>query len=238
MKNIKIFFIHHSTGGLLITFGRIRKLLKERAPNIEFWDHGYNLYPSLFLSKTLGHLTFRTGLSDGQGKMVGKDFDITVSNNSPKEYADIFNRSPEDLTLSNILKFDVVIFKNCFPTTKIETKEKLEEYKGYYSKIITGISRFPNKFIIFTPPPLRSETTKPEWAKNARELSNWLINQERKNINIFNFFDLLADNASKNANMLKREYCNLVPIDSHPNIKANREVGKIFVDFLIKKVNS
>ena len=34
MKNTKILFIHHSTGGLLITFGRIRKLLKEKAPNI------------------------------------------------------------------------------------------------------------------------------------------------------------------------------------------------------------
>lgn len=74
--------------------------------------------------------------------------------------------------------------------------------------------------------------TKPEWAKNARELSNWLINQEKGNVKIFNFFDYLADKNGKNANMLKREYCDPLWFDSHPNIKANREVGKVFVDFI------
>ncbi|QQG42104.1 MAG: hypothetical protein HYV90_02190 [Candidatus Woesebacteria bacterium] len=237
-NRIRVLFIHHSTGGLLIYFGKIRKLLKKVAPNIEFWDHGYDLYPSFLLSKILGRFTFRTGLTDGRGKMVGKDFKIVISNNSPKEYADIFNRSPEDFTLGNILKFDIVIFKNCFPTSKIETKEKLEEYKRYYSLIIQGLSRFPNKFVIFTPPPLRHEVTKPEWAENARELSVWLASQKQKNLAVFNFFDLLADKTGKNTNMLKREYCSLIPVDSHPNIRANKAVGKIFVDFLINEVPS
>ncbi len=72
-NRIKVLFIHHSTGGLLIYFGKIRKLLKAKAPNIEFWDHGYNLYPSLLLSKILGRFTFRTGLSDEQGRLTEKD---------------------------------------------------------------------------------------------------------------------------------------------------------------------
>ncbi len=50
MKKIKVLFIHHSTGGLLLFFGRVRKILKEKNPNIELWDHGYNLYsPKILL---------------------------------------------------------------------------------------------------------------------------------------------------------------------------------------------
>ena len=215
----------------MLRFGRLRKLLREKALNIELWDHGYNLYKFKPLSWLLGPFTFRTGLSDGNGRMTGKDFDIVVSNNSPKEYSEIFSRSPENHTLKNILTFDVVVFKNCFPTTKIETKEKLEKYKNYYKNIIENISKYPNKFIVFTPPSLRREMTTPEWASNARELSEWLIRQETKNVKIFNFFDLLAD---KNTNTLRRDYCNLLFFDSHPNIKANRDLGKEFVKFLIR----
>ncbi len=174
---------------------------------------------------------FRTGLSDGNGRMTGKDFNISISNNSPKEYAEIFSRDPDDFTLKNILSFETIIFKNCFPTSKIETQEKLEEYKRYYSTIMKNISKFKNRFIVFTPPPLRSEMTKPEWADNARSLALFINKETKKysNISSFDFFNLLTDKVGKNKNMLKREYCSIVPEDSHPNIRANREVGKLFV---------
>ncbi len=231
MKKIRILFVHHSTGGLLIFFGRLRKLLKEKSPNIEFWDHGYNLYSPKILSYLFGPIMFRTGLSDGNGRMTGKDFNIIISNNSPKEYSEIFSRDPDDFTLKNILSFDVVIFKNCFPTSKIQTQEKLEEYKKYYSKIMKSISKYKNKFIVFTPPPLRYEMTKPEWADNARNLADFINEETKKYLNIssFDFFNLLTDKTGKNKNMLKREYGSFIPVDSHPNIRANREVGKIFI---------
>lgn len=231
MKKIRVLFIHHSTGGLLLYFGRVRKLLRIKNPNIELWDHSYNLDYWKVLSYLFGFATFRTGLSDGEGKMTGTDFNIHISNNSPKEYAEIFSRGPNDFTLKNILSFDVVIFKNCFPTSKIETQEKLKKYKQYYSKIMKSISKYKNKFIVFTPPPLRSEMTKPEWADSARNLTNFINKEVKKysNISAFDFFDLLSDREGDNANMLKREYCSVVPFDSHPNIKANRELGKIFV---------
>lgn len=233
--NKKILFIHHSTGALLLFFGRIRKLLREKNPNIELWDHGYNLYSPKFLAPIFGPITFKTGLSDENGKITGIDFDINISNNSPKEYSEIFSRKPDDYTLKNILSFDVIIFKNCFPTSKIENKEKLEQYKKYYSQIMKNISNYKNKFIIFTPPPLRTETTKPEWADNARSLTAFMNEEAKKysNISILDFFDLLTDKEGNNKNMLKREYCNIfIPVDSHPNIRANREVGKILVDYL------
>lgn len=95
-------------------------------------------------------------------------------------------------------------------------------------------SNYKNKFIVFTPPPLRQEMTKHEWAVNARELADFINNEIKKypNISSFDFFNLLADKEGSNAHMLKRKYCSFIPVDSHPNIRANREVGKIFVDFL------
>lgn len=231
MNKTRILFIHHSTGGLLLFFGRVRKLLKEKKPDIELWDHGYNLFSPKILAPIFGPITFKTGLSDGNGKMTGRDFDINISNNSPKEYAEIFSRKSDDPTLKNILSFDVVIFKNCFPTSKIETHKKLEEYKNFYSQIMKSISEFKNKFIIFTPPPLRAEMTRPEWADNARSLTGFMNEEAKKYLNIssLDFFNLLADKKGENKNMLKREYCNFIPIDSHPNIRANRELGKIFI---------
>ncbi len=73
--------------------------------------------------------------------------------------------------------------------------------------------------------------TKPEWANNARKLSIFIDKETKKykNITSFDFFDLLSDSQGENANMLKRQYCNILPFDSHPNIRANREVGKIFI---------
>lgn len=232
----KILFIHHSTGALLLRYGNIRNLLKQKAPTIELWDHAYNLSNPIFLSKIFGRITFKTGLSDGQGKLTGKDFNIVLSNNSPKEYAEIFSRSSSDNTLNQILQFDVIAFKNCFPTTKIATDARLEEIKLYYSQIFESVKKFRNKtFIILTPPPLRSELTKPEWAQRARSLANWLcLRNNVDNIKVFDFLDLLAEKEGKYINTLKRDYCRIIPLDSHPNKKANIDIGEKFADFLIE----
>ncbi len=230
----KILFIHHSTGGLLLRFGGVRRLLREKNPDIELWDHGYNLFSFKPLSYLLGAFTFKTGLSDQNGRMTGRDFNVTISNNSPKEYVQIFSRDSKDPTLREILKFDVIIIKNCYPTTQIETEDKLVVYKRYYSSLAKMMSRYENKeFIIFTPPPIRWELTKPEWALRARKLANYIKTLKSNNIRVFGFFDLLADKDGSNKNMLRREYCFPIPIDSHPNIRANKEIGKKFVDFLL-----
>lgn len=84
----KILFIHHSTGGNLIKEGKLRKEIEKLDPNIEFWDHSYNLYKVCPL--LLASFTHHKGLSDNKGKITGKDYDVVLSNNSPKEYADIF----------------------------------------------------------------------------------------------------------------------------------------------------
>ncbi len=226
----KVLFIHHSTGALLIRGGKLRQLLHHLNPNIELWDHSYNLNKSL--PGFLKILTHQTGLSDNHGKITGKDYNIVLSNNSPKEYVEIFSRDANDPTLKEILKYDIIAFKNCYPTTKIESDKQLEDYKNYYQKIRDSVAKYKNKFILVTPPPLREELTHKENALRAKKLAKYLTSRNfiknSKNLFVFDLFSLLTDNTG----FLRREYCNLIWVDSHPNHLANIEVAPEFAKFI------
>lgn len=237
---MRILFIHHSTGGNLIRQGNVRELLKIKAPALEFWDHGYNLYPHVplrLIRPVANMLTFHTGLTNEKGEMTGRDFTMKLGNDDPSDFMRIFMSSPEtDTTLENILSFDVILFKNCFPASKIDSEERLTRYKENYTSMRKVFMRYPKKlFVPFTPPPFRKEMTKATYARRAREFSRWLANgfsQGAKNIAVFDFFGLLADYDG----YLRREFCSRIPFDSHPNRRANEEIAPVFVDFLIKHI--
>lgn len=229
----KILFIHHSTGGNLIKEGNLRSEIKKLDPTVEFWDHSYNLYK--YFPSLLSNFTHHKGLSDSNGKITGIDYNIVLSNNSPKEYADIFSRDPNDPTLKSILDYDIIAFKNCYPTTRIATNEQHEEDVKYYKIIRDSLKKYPNKkFIILTPPPAREETTNTEQATRAKKLIVFLNSKEfidnSKNIYVFDFFTLLADENG----YLKKEYSRIPPWDSHPSKKANLTVAPIFAKYLME----
>jgi len=230
--NKRILFIHHSTGGNLIKEGNLRDEVKKLNPSIELWDHNYNLFP--IFTTLLANNTHLKGLSDAQGQVTGKDYNIVLSNNSPKEYADIFSRDPSDPTLQAILSYDIIAFKNCYPTTRITSDQQLEDHIKYYTIVRDSLKKYPNKqFILLTPPPARKETTNSENAKRAIKLVSWLNSDEFlqgvSNIHIFDFFGLLADGNG----MLKKDYERLLPWDSHPNKKANLAVAPVFAKYLV-----
>lgn len=237
MKKTRILFIHHSTGGNLIREGHLRQALKKINPSLELWDHNYNLMPILpWLFFTYTHLQ---GLSNSIGNYTGIDYQIVVSNNSPREYADIFSRNIEDPTLKSILTYDIIAFKNCYPTTRIISDEKLLENISYYTKIREAIKRLPEKqFILLTPPPARKETTNKDQALRARKLVSTLASlmfiHGTRNLHVFDFFSLLADHEG----FLKKEYCRFLPWDSHPNNKANQTIAPLFAEYLAKIVSS
>lgn len=229
----KILFIHHSTGGNLIREGNLREEIKRRDPSIEFWDHSYNLYK--FFPLFLAHFTHHKGLTDNAGHITGKDYNIILSNNSPREYAEIFSKDKNQSPLKEILQYDIIAFKNCYPTTKIISDEQLAEDKRYYTIIRDRIKEYPDKqFILVTPPPLRRELTTSEYAQRAIRLVNWLVTKEFSkdipNIHIFDLFTLLADSNG----FLKKEYTRMLPFDSHPNQKANKTIAPIFAEYLVK----
>lgn len=234
----KILFIHHSTGGNLLHQGKVRQLLAEKAPELELWDHGYNLYknvPPWVIQPVANILTFHTGLSDQHGQMTGRDFNIQLGNNNPHDYTKIFTADPQSRPLREILQYDIIMFKNCYPATKIETDAQLQRYKEAYLKMRAVFEQYPKKlFIPFTPPPLREELTTIDCASRARRFADWLMSaefhQNNRNIKIFDFFSLLADDDG----FLKKGYRRLIHLDSHPNTSANHEIAPILVNFLLE----
>ncbi|MCA9392051.1 hypothetical protein KC614_02495 [candidate division WWE3 bacterium] len=229
----RILFIHHSTGGNLIKEGHLREEVKSLDPDLEFWDHSYNLAPKLTM--LLARHTHLKGLSDAEGNITRTDYNIILSNNSPREYAEIFARDKDDQTLSAILKFDVIAFKNCYPTTRISTKKQLQDDINYFDSIRESAKKYPDKkFVLVTPPPAKELTTNEENSARALELVNYLTSQDylqdTRNLAVFNFFGLLANKKG----YLKPEYERFIPWDSHPNKKANQDIAPIFAKLLVE----
>jgi hypothetical protein len=238
---VKVLFIHHSTGGNLLNQGRVREEINRPPSSIALWDHGYNL--NKVLPSIIARIKFlyRTGLSDPNGKPTGTDYNINLNNDNPSDYERIFTSPSERETRCKILQFDVIIFKKCFPTSQIESDVKLDNFKMSYLKIREFIDKNPRRlFIIMTQPPLRSEVTSFGNASRSRNLAEWLKSDEyvgkRKNLRIFDFFGLLADEVGENKNMLKREYASWLRIDSHPNRYANKMIAPVFSKFIESEI--
>ncbi len=214
---VKIIFLHHSCGQGLINGGNVRGGLTSRG--YQFYDHGYN----------------EEGLRNAKGSHTGRNFNVPGDNTDPDGFAQIFKQkltSPPKNTFSHLMQYDVIIFKSCFPVSNIESDEQLNQYKSYYRTIINRMDRYPNKtFIIVTQPPLVPNDTSPAAAKRARVFTSWLKSdgflKGRKNVYVFDFFGLLAGGD----NMLKSQY-RVGRHDSHPNDRANREIGPKFVGFI------
>jgi hypothetical protein len=231
---IKALFIHHSTGANLLKEGQIRQHLQKLNPDINLWDHNYNYAPFNFLP----FLDQKRGLSNEKGEMLKTDYAIPNDNTNPDGLHQLFQQAiDKQKKISRVLEYDLILFKSCFPVTKITTDTQLEQYKSCYESMKHLFLMYPDQlFIALTPPPLRGELTKKDYALRAATFANWLNNEFIKgteNVAIFDLFHKLAD---PNSFTLRKEYCLAIPYDSHPNKKANEEVGLSLANFLAEKV--
>jgi hypothetical protein len=221
-----IIFLHHSVGHNLIEQGSVRELFTEAG--YQFWDHDYN-YP---------------GLTDPAGKLTGYHYNVPGDNTDPDGLLGILAQPAYGLplnTLSGLLQHEVILLKSCFPASNITSDAQLEERKSWYLKMRDTLDQHPDRlFIMLTPPPLNPAETKPEDARRARAVANWLESEEflqgHPNIFAFDFFDLLAesDPAAPDFNMLRAAY--RTGGDSHPNQVANQNIGPTLVEFVTSTV--
>lgn len=223
-----LLFLHHSTGRNIVKEGNMRELLREK--NLYLWDHDYN----------------SVGLTDPNGKKLGICYDIPTDssktrgngNTDPDGLVILFKQNvtnPPSNAFSRIMQHEVIIFKSCFPNSKIESDDELETIKNQFTEIKDLLAQHPEKlFIALTFPPLHPLATTPEQADRARKLVNWLTSDKfigtTKNLYVFDLFGKLA---SSETNMLKPEYQrNADKRDSHPNKEANRVIGSIIANFI------
>jgi MYXO-CTERM domain-containing protein len=220
---VRIIFLHHSVGENLTNQGNVRQGLT--ALGYEFYDHGYN----------------DDGLRLADGSYTGTNFDVPGDNTDPDGFADIFAQplhDPPDNTFSHLMEYDVIAFKSCYPTSNIGDDYQLNEYKSYYLAIRDRMDQYPDKiFVVVTQPPQVPGDSDLAEAERARAFANWLKSDEylsgHPNVFTFDFFDLLADDD----NFLRAEY-RFDDYDGHPNERANRAIGPIFVDFVDQAIQS
>ncbi|MDY7077203.1 MAG: carbohydrate binding domain-containing protein [Chloroflexota bacterium] len=220
---IRVIFLHHSCGENLIEQGQVRPGLT--ALGHEFYDHGYN----------------SDGLRLADGSYTGANFDVPGDNTDPDGFAEIFAQplhDPPDNTFSHLMQYDVIAFKSCSPTSNIWGDEHLAEYKSYYLAIRDRMDQHPDKiFIVVTQPPQVPGSSDPEEATRARAFASWLQSDEylagHPNVFTFDFFGLLAGDD----NFLRADY-RYDDYDGHPNERANRAIGPLFVEFIDQAIVS
>jgi hypothetical protein len=222
-EGTRIIFLHHSCGENLVNEGGVREGLA--GLGYAFYDHGYN----------------DEGLRDADGSYTGRNFGVPGDNTDPDGIADIFSQplhDPPDNTFSHLMQYDVIAFKSCYPTSNIGDDAQLNEYKGYYLAARDRMDQYPDKlFVVVTQPPQVPGNSDRDEGRRARALADWLGSGEylagHPNVVTFDFFGLLAGAD----NVLRPEY-RYDNYDGHPNERANREIGPLFVGFVDEAIRT
>jgi hypothetical protein len=153
-------------------------------------------------------------------------------------------------------KYDVIIFKHCFPgagidsdraTSSVSSSSKtLGNYKLQYRALREMMDKYPeNKFIVWTLAPLHRNATSPDDAARARQFVDWVKSvwltedgRNHPNIFVFDFWGIVAETnpapANGLVNCLKYYYeGSHTGNDSHPNAAANNAAGPLFAQFIV-----
>lgn len=221
-----IFFLHHSVGEGLIIQGKLRERFTQAG--YSFWDQGYN----------------QQGVKDPSGMSLGYSYTVPNDNTDPDGLATVFSQPAYSVpinTLSELLQYEVIIIKSCFPANNFTSDQQLEQYKNYYLTMRKTMDQHPDKlFVLLTIPPLNPAETTPEAAKRATTMANWLKSDEfvrgHSNLVVYDLYGQLAEMnpQAPDFGMLRQSYRDQT--DSHPNVLANQTIAPQLVDFVINAI--
>ncbi|MFZ1812349.1 MAG: hypothetical protein WAU02_02365 [Candidatus Saccharimonadales bacterium] len=173
-------------------------------------------------------------LRDANGSRT-TEYEMPSGNTTPRDFAELFSENYSSSLKDFVMTHDVIIIKSCYPNSNIKSAEELQTIKNYYRSIAAFFARRPDKqLIIMTSPPLIPLLTTNQNAVRAHELATWLSLEDfGTNTRVFNFFDLLAADSNRHANMLRRDYRRLLPFDAHPNKLASQTIAPKLVKFIL-----
>jgi len=216
-KDVKILFLHHSTGN---------NVWKGGVPE---WFESCNAANGTNYS--IREQAFPKDEPYGWHNYPYDYWKIWVENAGAEPYM-------EEPTLEMLTRdWDVVVFKHCFPVANIlaDTGEpdissdvkSLENYKLQYKALKDKLREFPgNRFVVWTGALLAEARTTPENAGRARAFADWVKNEwDEPDDNIF-VWDFAAIEGEGGL-YIKREY-EAKPDDSHPNPQFCRKAAPLF----------
>ncbi|MBE9510639.1 MAG: hypothetical protein IMY71_07165 [Bacteroidetes bacterium] len=231
LENIRIVFLHHSTGENIWNGNRstpLSKIIEKISVRLS-----YKFYKKAAIPKLL--------------KKFNKDFNKNYIinervfpkkspygwNNYPYDYYNIWVKNAgntpfmDEPTLEMLSKeYQIIIFKHCFPVSNIQADrdsseinsdfKSLRNYKLQYLALRDKLLEFPDtKFILFTgAAQVKSQISEIE-AKRAKEFFDWVVNEwdlPDDNIFIWDFFYLQTNGEF----YFKDNYAQSIN-NSHPN---------------------
>ena len=237
--DVKIIFLHHSTGMNVYNEGRVKE-----------WFSDYNR---------------EHGTSY---KITGRLYPKPPSGNYPFDYWNLWvngvcnSDEPGKECMDTLTeKYNVIIFKHCYPGADILPdigkpsvsfdRKSLENYKLQYRELRNMMDGYPdNMFVLWTLAPRHRLRTNPENATRAKQFVEWVksdfLKEDTKshpNIFLFDFWSIVAEDnpypEKGEVNCLKYEYeRSHKSKDSHPNRTANHVAGPLFTQFIVDSIKT
>jgi hypothetical protein len=240
MKNqVNIIFLHHSTGLCIWNAGlsKIASKLGWFSGDIEKWFDNYN--EKCVKNYNISETDFPKKSPYGWSNYPYDYYNIWVKNAGDQPYK-------EEPTLEILTKkYDVIIFKHCFPVSSIGSDSSspdinsnlktLGNYKLQYDALKKKLLEFPKtKFIVWTPTALVENRTNKDEAQRANEFSEWVKtvwDTKGDNIYLWDFRTLQVENGL----FFKNDYAASAD-DSHPNNKFSETVAPYFCNRIVEVI--
>jgi len=236
----KIVFLHHSTGEAVWKGATNRYVYKLTGKgDVQKFIGTYNRKNKT--SYEITAVNFPKSTPYGWNNYPFDYYNIWVKNAGP-------NLFMEEPTLEILTKqYDVIIFKHCFPVSRINADtgspdinsdvKSIENYKLQYDALKRKMHEFPeNKFIVWSPAANTKLKSKEDEAIRTRDFYNWMISEwdeKGDNIFIWDFYHYETEGGlyltDSNAHS---------PDNSHPDVEFSERVAPLFGQFIVDVVES
>jgi len=236
----KIIFLHHSTGNCIWT-GKTNKYIYKltKKGDVQKLFDSYNKKNHTHYQ--ISDRFFPASAPYGWNNYPYDYYNIWVKNAGEKPFLN-------EPTLEMLTKeYDVIIFKHCFPVSRISEdtgspeinsdEKRIENYKLQYSALKNKMHEFPaNKFIVWTPAVNTKNKLTENEALRTQKFYRWVIDEwdeKGDNIFIWDFYKFETEGGL----YLKDENAES-PDNSHPNVEFSAKVAPLFCEFIINVIEN
>ncbi len=246
---VKILFLHHSTGGIIWkgnpTISKIEQVAGKISDRVTAYSNKKAQLPILFKQYNRKNNT----------NYVVNDLHFPKGpTNDPYDYYNIWVRNADTIpfqenpTLEILTReIQVIIFKHCFPISNIQIDmdsadvkseyKSISNYQLQYNALREKLHQFPTtKFILFTGAALVKSAVTEDEAQRAKEFFSWVIEEwDIPNDNIY-LWDLY--NLQTRGDLYFNDENAVSSDDSHPNKVFAGEVSPLLFNRIIDVIEN